>query len=88
MRCLECGEREAAVIWIDLTRPYRDVRHDGEPEESAIDAPPIDSTEQGAQTDAAPRGPTICEECARTRYDARRPPQTPTWEEFTRHLPE
>src|SRR5687767_2631626 len=61
MRCVECGEREATVIWIDVTGPYRDVRHDGDAEESVIDAPPLESAGEDARPDATPRGPTLCE---------------------------
>jgi len=77
MRCLDCGEREATVVYVVGTPgPRRAVPSDERPQRGTVE-------EGGASPDMpSPRGPNVCVVCAQRRYDARRPPGAPTWEEF------
>ncbi|MBD0272725.1 MAG: hypothetical protein ICV73_12445 [Acetobacteraceae bacterium] len=80
MRCVECGGREATVVWVQARPPHRDVRRRGDPEpepevEDEADAPPAAME--------PPPGPNLCAECARRRYEAQRPRGAPSWEDFT-----
>ena len=89
MRCIECGENEATIVSVQGTGRYWNVRRAGdpevaaEPEERSLAAPAAEGGSDAA-TESAPRGPNVCESCARRRYDERRGVGTPTWEEFRR----
>jgi hypothetical protein len=88
MQCVECGDREATVIWVHAApEPFEDVVY-GEPLEgagAAAAALPLPLEEAGQPLGTGP-GPTLCVECARRRYDNRRPSGSPTWDECLRRL--
>ena len=87
MRCVDCDEREATIVWVQGSGAYsKVVRADGTrlPDRRASrrdDLPPRPRVVEGR------RGPNLCGQCARGRYEASRPEGAPDWDTFTRHLP-
>jgi hypothetical protein len=82
MRCIDCGERDATVMWVQGTGTYTHVRRAGDARREATEESSAPTLE--AQTEVAPRGPNLCDLCAKRRYEATRPAEGPSWEEFTR----
>jgi hypothetical protein len=80
MRCLDCGERDATVIWVEGTALYRNVRRAGDP--APLDEPSVPPV--AAKSGLRPRGPNLCEPCAQRRYEASLPAGAPSWQGFTR----
>jgi hypothetical protein len=87
MRCVDCDEREATVVWVQGSGAYSNIiRADGTPQPDRPakrdnDLPPRPRVVEGH------RGPNLCVECARRRYEATRPRGAPDWDAFTRGLP-
>jgi hypothetical protein len=87
MRCVDCDEREATIVWVQGSGAYTNiVRADGtrlpdRPARNRDDVPPRPRVVDGR------RGPNLCGQCARGRYEATRPEGAPDWDTFTRHLP-
>ena len=86
--CAECGEREATVTWV-TGGPPTVIRVEGTPGDGVDgEAERLLKARAAAQRDqpppparpVAPRTVTqLCEECARRRYDALRPPGSPDY---------
>ena len=81
MLCIDCRTRDATVVWVQGTGIYTDVRHEGDPEPEEAEASSVPTI--APDSEPSPRGPILCEVCAQRRYEARRPPGAPSWEEFT-----
>ena len=79
MRCIDCKENEATIVWVQGTGVYANVRRAGVPDEESaveIEASPLPRSE------TPPPGPNLCESCAHRRYDAHRGAHGPSWDEF------
>ena len=87
MRCIECGAHEATVIFVQGTASTQliDDRATGELEPTSQEVEPLDGPVEDVASSG--KGPTLCEGCARRRYEARCPPGAPSWEAFMRRLP-
>ena len=87
MRCVNCDEREATIVWVHGSGAYRNiVRADGtrlpdRPARNRADVPPRPRIVEGHG------GPNLCSQCARSRYEATRPEGAPDWDTFTRQSP-
>ena len=87
MRCVDCNEREATIVWVQGSGAYTNiVRADGtrlpdRPAKNRDDVPPRPRVVEGW------RGPTLCGQCARRRYEAILPEGAPDWDTFTRQFP-
>ena len=72
--CTDCGER-AATVYVVTGTEYADVVYDNGPGPDAAAQPEVPA--DAASPSEEDPGPTLCDPCARRRWDARRPPGAP-----------